>query len=339
MKVYFSHDPKETTEAEEGRFADALRQAGLEPVDSAADLEPGGGNWQEKISEKLTSSDALVFVIGPESERSPWLQREWSASVEESWANPDKPMIPILVGDAELPPFLQNRNAIRVASGEQWEEAARSLVAALEGGARDNTISSPDAERELAAQRQQRLSEIAQEAAKLEPSPGDWEAQVHSLQQQLAKAAEQKLGDRDLSTLEIKLADALRAMGRQEEALPHLKHALERLEALPADSAPELESQRARVHINLARVLDILGRDGEAIPHYRSALRLYEKLEGPSSMMAAALKVRIAMLGKDAGALAAIKDKLIGMLPDAVGRLLDKLIQGDGSKPRGGKGG
>lgn len=364
MKVYFSRDPKDTAQADEDRFSQTLREAGLEPVDGAADLA-AGNDWQQTIGEKLNTSDALVFVIGPESEKSPWLQRQWSASVEESWTNPDKPMIPILIGNAEPPPFLRDRNAIHVASENDLDAAARSVIAALEGGAKGNVVTSPDAERELATQWQQRLSEIAQEAAKLEPSPGDWEAQIQALEQQLARAREQQLGNLELATIEVRLADALRAVGRHQDALPHLSAALTLLEALPADSGSAVEWQRARIQINLGRALETLERYPEAIRHYRGALPLYEKLEGPNSMMAAALHVNIAVLSGKlgdkaaadthwnaalSGALAAIRDKVLAILPDSVGKLIDRLTQGradetggepkgDADKARGGKGG
>ena len=362
-KVYFSRDPRDTAQVDEARFSETLREAGVEPVDGAADFAPGE-DWQQAIGEKLNASDALVFVIGPESEKNPWLQRQWSASVEESWANPDKPMIPILIGNAELPPFLRNRNAIHVASESELDEAARSVIAALEGGAATNIVTSPDAERELAAQRQQRLSEIAQDAAKQELGPGDWEAQVQALERQLARAREQKAASRELLTIEVRLADALRAVGRHGDALPHLEHALALLQALPAENGSAAEWQRARIHINLGRALETLERYPEAIRHYRDALPLYEKLEGANSMMAAALHVNIAVLSGKlgdkaaadshwnaalSGAFAAIRDKVVAILPDAVGRLIDRLTQGSsdeaGGEPgrrgrtRGGKGG
>jgi hypothetical protein len=83
---------------------------------------PAGGDWQKTLKQALDSFDAGVFVVDAASEQSPWLQREWSAAVEQSWSNPQKPMIPVLVGDVEAPPFLHNRQAIRVTEEDRWEE-------------------------------------------------------------------------------------------------------------------------------------------------------------------------------------------------------------------------
>jgi hypothetical protein len=58
-------------------------------------------------------------VLEPGAERDVRLQEQWRSAIQQSWSGPAKPMIPVLVGDAQLPGFLRDRQAIKVANADR----------------------------------------------------------------------------------------------------------------------------------------------------------------------------------------------------------------------------
>jgi hypothetical protein len=94
------------------------------------------------VADAIRSASAFVFVIGPPSavnwratEGAPdHSQRfEWQQITEqEYYLDPDKPLIPIVIGSAELPGFLRARQAINVdASPIDFDALADKVVEAL----------------------------------------------------------------------------------------------------------------------------------------------------------------------------------------------------------------
>jgi hypothetical protein len=55
-----------------------------------------------------------LFLVGPQSQEDRWLQVEWQTILESDWDRvPQRPMIPILLGDVAVPAFLADRVALR----------------------------------------------------------------------------------------------------------------------------------------------------------------------------------------------------------------------------------
>ena len=52
-------------------------------------------------------------------------------AVEASWEDPDKLLIPVILGSAEVPSFLQDRVALRVKSERDWKGVAREISRAV----------------------------------------------------------------------------------------------------------------------------------------------------------------------------------------------------------------
>jgi hypothetical protein len=77
-------------------------------------LEVGEG--AHAIHEALDSARAFVLVIG--SAPSTSLLWEWSGIAQRLWADPQTPVVPVLIGDAQPPGFLRDRAAIHLRPGE-----------------------------------------------------------------------------------------------------------------------------------------------------------------------------------------------------------------------------
>jgi hypothetical protein len=127
--VFISHSRASAPEVR--KLADALRAHGLSTWWDGESLT-AGQDWGETIKDALAASRAIVFVIEPGREPGRELRNEWSEALEAAWAQPGKRLIPLLLADAKVPPFLQNRRAVRVEEEPRdWERAARDLAKAL----------------------------------------------------------------------------------------------------------------------------------------------------------------------------------------------------------------
>jgi tetratricopeptide (TPR) repeat protein len=333
MKVFLSHGNASAPDAE--KLTARLAAAGMQPVDAMSVVQPGQ-NWAAAIGEEVKSADAFVFVLEPGAERDARLQEQWRSAIQQSWSAPAKPMIPVLVGDAQLPGFLRDRQAIRIERAEDWNRVVDAVAASLKG----DQANAGAAEAAQSAERKQRLEEITQDVTKLEPTREELARQVDQLRERIRDAAD-RVGSVELAELHIELADALKRVGDQAAALPELKAAAAILAACP-DAARRL----ARVRTNLATLFARLGRKEEARGELEGARDLYVELEGSDSIAAlvtrSSLVTLLRELGDDdaaarelealkAGAknlAAGVAERLLGPL----GRLFGGLFRGDGKQ-------
>lgn len=102
MNVFVSYAHQDRGLAEQ--LIKALQAHGIVAF-SAAESLVAGADWQRDIEQSATSSDAIIFMIDSRHEPGPYQQYEWSASLEAEWENPDKRLVPILIGDAKIPSF------------------------------------------------------------------------------------------------------------------------------------------------------------------------------------------------------------------------------------------
>ena len=333
MKVFLSHGNASAAQA--GQLTARLAAAGIEPVDATSLLQPGQ-NWASAIDREVKSADAFVFMLEPGAERDAWLQEQWRSAIQQSWSGPAKPMIPVLVGDAQLPGFLRDRQAIKVETADDWNRVADAVAASLKT---DQAAAGP-AEAAQSAERKQRLEEIAQDATKLEPTREELERQVELLRARIREAGK-RLGSVELAELHIELADVLKRLGEAAGALPELKAAAEMLAG-----HPDAERRLARVRTNLGTLLSQLGRKEEARSELESARDLYVKVEGPESVAALVTRSSLVTLLRDLGDLdAAAREqealktgakKLAAGLADRflgpVARFIGGLFEGDGKR-------
>jgi hypothetical protein len=168
VKVYLSHG--HDTAAPAKRLSESLAHAGVEPIDPVGLLRPGE-DWAGAIERAVDEADAMVFLVGPDTARQSVLEREWSTALERSWSYPDKPLIPVVLGDVELPAFLRDRQAIRAEPEADMSAVATAIVEAISGRKASLGPAQAAAEQSQAENRKQRIEQIAQQADQMTPTP------------------------------------------------------------------------------------------------------------------------------------------------------------------------
>ena len=85
-----------------------------------------------KLEEGLRSSRTGIVVVSPASVARPWVQQEYAAMVTAAVAGRQR-LIPVLLGEAELPPFAASRVWVdfRQAHGAEYQRRLDQLVAAV----------------------------------------------------------------------------------------------------------------------------------------------------------------------------------------------------------------
>jgi hypothetical protein len=75
-----------------------------------------GLDWNDRVADAIRHASGFVFLIGPGSQADPSQRFEWQVITEgEYYLDDDKPLVPVVLGSAELPGFLKTRHAIRIA--------------------------------------------------------------------------------------------------------------------------------------------------------------------------------------------------------------------------------
>jgi hypothetical protein len=87
-------------------------------------------DWQKSVENAIRSADAVIVLLGSKGEPTKYQELEWSIILESHWADPTKLLIPVLLGDANLPSFAANFQLLHLpdATGG-WA----SVVQALQG--------------------------------------------------------------------------------------------------------------------------------------------------------------------------------------------------------------
>jgi hypothetical protein len=134
---------------------------------STEDLEAGPDWRRQEIEEAIKLADAVIVVVDPKHQPDDRQRFEWSAALEEAWKDPRKRLIPLLLGNAELPSFLSHRQGLRVRDPKkEWGRAVAELIRVLE-----NNLTEPrefvSVEQEDPSKRSDRLREIEEAAQSL----------------------------------------------------------------------------------------------------------------------------------------------------------------------------
>jgi hypothetical protein len=91
-----------------------------------------GDRLQDIIRTQLDEADAFVLFIGPDSQHSHWVRYEMSEVLKRTWSDPSKLVVPVLIGDAQLPGYLRDYRNLRVQSAgspDVFRELLRDLSA------------------------------------------------------------------------------------------------------------------------------------------------------------------------------------------------------------------
>lgn len=131
MAVFISHSRQNGGAAL--RLCDRLGQAGLSVWLDTREIDTGA-DWKARVAEAIRSADGFVILIGPAPTPDGSQRFEWQQMTEqEFYLDPLKPLIPIVIGDAEIPGFLRARQAITVdASSIDFEALAHKIAQFLD---------------------------------------------------------------------------------------------------------------------------------------------------------------------------------------------------------------
>lgn len=112
MKVFVSHSRQNGSTAL--KLCDRLHERGIDTWLDLRELDPGT-DWNAQVAKAIGEADGFAFVIGPDSTPDQFQRFEWQQVTErEYFLDPDKALVPVLIGDAELPGFLRTRRALHV---------------------------------------------------------------------------------------------------------------------------------------------------------------------------------------------------------------------------------
>jgi hypothetical protein len=130
MNVFISHSRQNAGAAL--KLGELLQQQGLAVWLDILQLESGAG-WKQQISQAIQAAAGFIVLVGPGSTPDEGQRFEWQQITEfEYYLDPDKPLLPIVFGSAELPGFLRTRQAIRVdESGIDFADVAGKVLHAL----------------------------------------------------------------------------------------------------------------------------------------------------------------------------------------------------------------
>lgn len=89
-------------------------------------------DWQKAVEAAIRSAEAVIVLIASNATPTKYQGVEWSATLECYWADRTKSLIPVLIGDAELPSFVARFQALRLPDATSGWSA---VIQALQGQA------------------------------------------------------------------------------------------------------------------------------------------------------------------------------------------------------------
>jgi hypothetical protein len=130
MRVFISHSRVNSSAAL--RLCDELRKRNIDTWLDSRDLEPGV-EWNQGVGSAIEGAAGFVFVIGPPGPGDRWQTYEWQQVVEhEYYLDPSKPLIPVLIGNPDMPGFLKARQFLVLEDAPgSCEDVADRIVSAL----------------------------------------------------------------------------------------------------------------------------------------------------------------------------------------------------------------
>jgi hypothetical protein len=123
-----------------------------------------GSTFQDSVGNAIDDAGSFVVLIGPDSSANAWREYELQAVLSKVWRDPGKKLLPVLVGDAQVPAFLRDRNAIHVDPEAEPRDWTRQVVSAIK-----SPKSRPTKERSVmnTRDRRRRLDELEKAAVML----------------------------------------------------------------------------------------------------------------------------------------------------------------------------
>jgi hypothetical protein len=129
------------------RLSESLESKGVSIWTDLKSPKPGQ-ILAEEIQGALDDAKCFVIVVGPKNRIGRWQDLELQVALQRTWADSKKRIIPVLIGDAELPSFLKNWVPVRLQPGEpesSWIDKIYAAISGIAPGERANA-SKPDKE-------------------------------------------------------------------------------------------------------------------------------------------------------------------------------------------------
>lgn len=121
--ISYSADAKKLAE----RLAGSLQREGVATWSDFENISPGERLY-DQLQQALDQAKFYVIVVGSRNIMRDWQDREWQGALERTWADPDKRIIPVLVGHAEAPAFLRNWASFRLQPGRHESALVKELA-------------------------------------------------------------------------------------------------------------------------------------------------------------------------------------------------------------------
>lgn len=130
MHIYISHSRVNSSAA--FRLCDELRSRGVDTWLDVRNIEPGA-SWNQSVASAIEKAAGFVFLIGPQGPDDRGQSFEWQQVVNhEYYLDSSKPLIPVTIGDVDLPGFLKTRQCFALGDTKQaYEELADQILNAL----------------------------------------------------------------------------------------------------------------------------------------------------------------------------------------------------------------
>ena len=111
----------------------ALERKGVKVWFDRDQVRPGD-RFVEVLERALQSVGSVVSVVSPGSLRSAWVREEYDQAVIRSNREPGRfRLIPVLIGDAEPPPFLGSRDWVDFRDPATFAQSVDQLVFGITG--------------------------------------------------------------------------------------------------------------------------------------------------------------------------------------------------------------
>ena len=121
--ISYSADAKKWAE----KLANSLQREGVVTWSDFENVRPGE-RWFDQLQQALDEAKFYLVVLGPRNLWRTWQDQEWQGALERTWIDPDKRIIPVLVGRAGQPAFLRNWASIRFEPGRNELPVVKKLA-------------------------------------------------------------------------------------------------------------------------------------------------------------------------------------------------------------------
>jgi hypothetical protein len=134
-------------------------------------LQQPGENWNAKLQDEINSSRLCVVLVSKKvSAHAPLISKEWAMIQKTAWRRPDFLVCPVLLDDADVPPFLRQWEALRSSRrSEDLKKAADNIVEVLRKGPSRQAKRPSSRDLSETAARFSEIAKTLRESQKFEP--------------------------------------------------------------------------------------------------------------------------------------------------------------------------